>query len=359
MVDNSGKILSKVKPWRIIFPFAIGAAITYYMLRDFDFKSLTLLDIAASSVLFLVLAFVLMLVRDLGYVWRLRILSDKKLSWRQSVQVVLLWEFTSAITPSAVGGTSVAIFFINKEGVNLGLSSAMVLMTSLLDELYFVITFPIVFLLMAQIGLFSLGADMAEVPFYKNQFFVTALIGYSLKFAYTLVVFYGLFVNPRGLKWLLLMIFKLPIIRKWRPQANQSGDDLLKASREFKTWPLKNWVKAILATALSWTARYWVVNALIMFLFGGVVWGWHQHLVVFGKQLVMWIMMLVTPTPGGSGFAEYIFKEFLSTEMPTTGSEGMGSFLAFLWRLVSYYPYLIIGAFVVPRWIKKHFVKVA
>jgi glycosyltransferase 2 family protein len=359
MVDNSGKILDKVKPSRIVFPLLIGVAITIYLLRDFDFKSLSMLEMSLASVGFLGVAFVLMVIRDAGYVWRLRLLSGNSLSWRKCIQVVLLWEFTSAITPSAVGGTSVAIFYLNKEGVSLGLGSAMVLMTSLLDELYFIIAFPLVFLLMGHSGLFAFGgSDQSGAALFSNHFFIMALLGYGLKFLYTLVVFYGLFINPRGLKWLLLMIFKLPIIRKWRPQANESGEDLLKASQEFKNWPVKKWAQAFLATALSWTARYWVVNALIVFLFGGFALGLQAHLVVFGKQLVMWIMMLVTPTPGGSGFAEYIFNEFLSTDLPLVNGSGMGNFVAFLWRLVSYYPYLIIGAIIVPAWIRKHFIKV-
>jgi hypothetical protein len=81
-----------------------------------------------------------------------------------------------------------------------------------------------------------------------------ALLGYLLKLAYTLVLSYGLFINPRGLKLLLLWIFKLPIIRKWRPQANESGTDLIETSKEFRNWPLKNWLKAFGATAISWTS---------------------------------------------------------------------------------------------------------
>ena len=67
----------------------------------------------------------------------------------------------------------------------------------------------------------------------------------------------------------------------------------------------------------------------------------------------MWLMMLIMPTPGGSGFAEYIFKEFLSSMIPL----GVGGALAFVWRLISYYPYLIIGFFIVPKWVQRHFIK--
>ena len=41
-----------------------------------------------------------------------------------------------------------------------------------------------------------------------------------------------------------------------------------------------------------------------------------DHMLIFARQLVMWIMMLVSPTPGGSGFAEYIFTRYLSDVIP-------------------------------------------
>ena len=62
--------------------------------------------------------------------------------------------------------------------------------------------------------------------------------------------------------------------------------------------------------------------------------------------------MLVSPTPGGSGFTEYVFSKYLTDFLPLPE---LAVVMALLWRLVTYYPYLIIGVIIVPRWIKKHF----
>lgn len=352
MTDNSGKILKSIHPARIVLPILIGIAVTGFMLyREYQPGSLSLLSFTLQSLFWLFLAFVMMGIRDLGYIIRLRILTHNKLSWRKTFNIVMLWEFTSAITPSAIGGTSVAIFFINKEGISLGRSTAVVMVTSFLDELYFILTFPVILLLIGRTDIFSLNPEEVAIPWYQNQFLIFALVGYSLKLLYTLVISYGLFINPRGLKWILLWIFKLPIIKKWRPQANESGTELIQTSREFRNWPFRKWLQAFIATFFSWTARYWVVNALILTFFGMHWLSWSDHILVFGKQLVMWIMMLVSPTPGGSGFAEYVFRGFLAAFIPL----GTGVAMAFLWRLISYYPYLFIGAFVIPKWVKKHF----
>ncbi len=353
MTDNSGKILKSINPSRIILPIIIGLAVSGYMLyREYEPDSFSLLSFSLQSIFWLMLSIGMMAFRDFGYIVRIRVLTNNKLSWRKAFNIIMLWEFTSAITPSAIGGTSVAIFFINKEGISLGRSTAIVMVTSFLDELYFILTFPIILLLIGRSDIFSLNADQAIESWYKNKFLIFAILGYSLKFLYTVIISYGLFINPRGLKWLLLWIFKLPIIRKWRPQANESGSDLIQTSKEFRNWPLKRWIQAFGATFFSWTSRYWLVNTLIITFFGISWLSWDDHFLAFGKQLVMWIMMLLSPTPGGAGFAEYVFKEFLAGFIPM----GTGIAMAFIWRLISYYPYLFIGAFLIPKWVKNHFV---
>lgn len=68
-------------------------------------------------------------------------------------------------------------------------------------------------------------------------------------------------------------------------------------------------------------------------------------------------MMLVSPTPGGSGFSEYIFIRYLwdFVLVKAALAVSFAVVLALLWRLISYYPYLIIGSIILPWWIKKKF----
>ena len=72
----------------------------------------------------------------------------------------------------------------------------------------------------------------------------------------------------------------------------------------------------------------------------------------------MWIIMLVSPTPGGSGFSEFAFTrymgEFIPVDAATLGSVAIA--MALIWRMISYYPYLLIGAIVFPKWIKTKFI---
>ena len=344
-------LLKSVSPGKIFIPIAIGLAyIGYMMYKEVDLDKLTSIQLAKYAVIWIILAFLMMVIRDFGYIVRLKILSDGKFTWLQAFRVIMLWEFTSAVTPSAIGGTSVAILYVNKEGMSVGESSSVVMATSFLDELYFILMFPLLFFAISPAQLFGIDG---ETDIY-NKFFYFAVGGYSIKLAYLLILSYGLFKNPRGLKWLILMIFKLPILRRWKHGANDAGTEIIKSSRELKKKPFKFWLKAFAATFFSWTARYWIVNILLIsLLLSKYTTG--DHFLIFARQLVMWIMMIIFPTPGGSGFAEGFFEVFLGDFIPNVG--GLAIALALVWRLVSYYPYLIIGAFMLPKWIKRHFLE--
>ena len=114
------------------------------------------------------------------------------------------------------------------------------------------------------------------------------------------------------------------------------------------------WLKAGSSTFLSWSSRYLVANALIMAFFSV-----SDQFLLFARQLVMWIMMLIMPTPGGSGFAEYVFSTYCRDliVVPPAMQLGAATLIALLWRGVTYYPYLAIGAIIFPRWIKRKFGK--
>ncbi len=346
-IDKTKNLIDRIKPRRMIYPILIGLGVVGYMFWDsFDPAIFDVVEFTGQAVIWISVAIVFMVIRDLGYIIRLRILTDNDLSWRQSFRVIMLWEFTSAVTPSVIGGTSLAILFVNKENISVGRSSAVVMATSLLDELYFILMFPLLLLFINLNQLFGIEGEWS----FLNELFLFAAVGYSLKLLYFIFLSYGLFKNPRGLKWLILWVFKLPFLRRWRQDANVAGNEIIDNSKVLQQKSYRFWLKAFLATFFSWSSRYWVVNALFVAFF--VV---DQHFLLFARQLVMWIMMLVSPTPGGSGFTEYVFTEYLSDFLPAVA--GVTIVMAFLWRIITYYPYLVIGAIMLPRWLKTKFTK--
>lgn len=350
MAENSSKILSKISGDKIVYPIVIGLGAAIYMLySEYSQKEFPAIDFGIDMIFWIIVAWSMMALRDFGYMLRVRILTHGELSWRQAFNIVMIWEFTSAITPSMIGGTSVAVLFFNREGISVGRSSAIVMATSFLDQLYFSLFFPIFFLLVGPEALFTIGEQSAtatNIFSFTNMFFYFAIVGYSVMLLYTLLVFFGLFIHPKGLKVLLWWVFQLPFIRRWRRKAVTVGIDLVNASNELRHQGLLFWSKAFVATIFAWSGRYLIVNFLLLAFATN-----NDHFLIYTRQFVMWIMMIVSPTPGGAGFAEYVFSEYLQDFIPL----GFTGILAFLWRLISYYPYLFIGAILLPRWLKTKF----
>ncbi|MDR3245289.1 MAG: flippase-like domain-containing protein [Prevotellaceae bacterium] len=343
--QNMGEEIKRVKSWKIFLPVLIGLlAIAYMFYKEFEPSAFDEIDITWFSAFWLFVALICIVGRDLGYIVRIKVLSENQLSWRQAFRVIMLWEFTSAVTPSSIGGTSVALMYIHKEGISIGKSSAMVMMTSLLDETYFVIMFPILVFAIGESNLF----DIENSTGWSHGMFWLALTGYIIKFVWVMSLIYGMFINPKGLGKLIFTIFKLPFLKRWKRGAVKALREIEFSSVELKSKKKSFWINAFLSTFVSWTSRYWIVNCLLLSFFFV-----DDHFLIFARQLVMWVAMLISPTPGGSGIAEIMFSRYLGEFIPIAG---FAVALALLWRLITYYPYLVIGAFMVPKWVNDKFV---
>lgn len=354
--DSNYDLVSKLKPGKIILPVLLGlVVVVWFIISEIDSEVLSKLVFTWQSVFWILVAWFCMIGRDLGYIIRIRILTGNELSWRQAFRVIMLWEFTSAITPSTIGGTAVAVVFIHKEGLTVGRSTAVVLATSFLDELYFVIMLPLIVLIVGNSALFLTSLQGTGFAF-LNQLMLFTAIGYGIILLWVLLVGYGLFFNPEGIRKLIASFFSLPVLNRWHDAALRAGHDIVDSSHELRKKSTAFWIKAFTATFLSWTSRYWVVNAILVafFTIG-------DHFLIFARQLATWVMMIISPSPGGSGLAELILSRYISDIIPADAliAGGIALAIAIIWRIISYYPYLIIGSFLVPRWIERNFIKTA
>ena len=352
--DHHYDLVSKLKPGKIILPVLLGLGVVgWFIFSEINTEVLRNLVFTWKSAFWILVAWLCMIGRDLGYIIRIRILSDNKFTWRQAFRVIMLWEFTSSVTPSTVGGTAIAVVFIHKEGMSVGRSTAIVLATSFLDELYFVIMLPIILLIVGKAALFTTSLQGTGLLF-LNELLLFTFIGYSIILLWVLLVGYGLFFNPEGIRKLIVGLFRAPLLRRWHYAAVKAGDDIVESSHELRKRNFSFWLKALTATFLSWTSRYWVANAILVAFF--VI---NDHFLIFARQLVTWIMMIISPSPGGSGLAELILSRYISDQIPAdaliAGSIALA--IAIIWRIISYYPYLIIGVFIVPGWIERNFIK--
>jgi len=308
MTEQPDHVLKKVRVNRVFIPIGIGFLVVGYLLyREFDPALFSTLQFTWTSLWWILASFAMMAFRDLGYIIRLRVLTHNRFSWRQSFRTIMMWEFSSALTPSAVGGSGIAIYIMHKEGLTVGKATSIAMATILLDDIYFGLIGLLVFFTVNGVRLFSVGDSMTaeEALSFTNEFFAFAVTGYLIVLAFTLFLCYALFINPKAIQRLLLRIFSLRILRKWKKGAEKTGADLVVSSNELKQQPFSFWLKAFGATLFSWTGRYFVVNTLLLAFFSEGVhkmfYSVGDHFLIFARQLAMWVMMLDSPTPGGSG----------------------------------------------------------
>ncbi|MCB0379857.1 MAG: flippase-like domain-containing protein [Flavobacteriales bacterium] len=343
-MSKSNKVSNVFSVKKVVIPIFIGLLVAgYFLWKKTDWETFKQIVWSYKVFGWLLVAIVMMVIRDFAYMIRIRILTDNHLSWRNSFNVIMLWEFASAITPSVVGGSGVAMFILNKEGISLGKSTAVVMISAFLDELFYIVTVPIVILMIGTEYLFPVELTKEIFGFTlstKEIFYV----GYGFIVLLTSLILYGVFVNPKGIKIALFKLFSFKLLKRWKRVVVRLGNDMITTSLELKNKSMVFWFKAFAATVLSWTARFWVVNFILM-AFTNV----ENHFIIYGRQLVMWVIMLISPTPGGVGIAEFAFNGFLKDFIPL----GLAGLLIVLWRLISYYPYLFIGVLVFPNWLKR------
>ena len=304
------------------------------------------------SVLWMIMAFLMVVVRDVAYMVRIRVLTDKLLNWRKSFQVIMIWEFASAVIPPSLGGGfAVAIYVLNKEKIELGKSIAVILFSSLLDGIFLGVMAPVAYFLAGGESLF-LNLNLKVPDFLslkkkkKSIAFTFWLVYFALLF-YKLVVAFALFVDANAVKKLLVAIFRLPVLKRFAMAAQTTGDEMIIASAELKGKKLSYWFNAILSTFVSWSARFLIINFIIAAFSPAYI----NHLVMYSKQIIIGVINIISPTPGGSGLAEIMFSQFFKAELQENLT--LASALALLWRLISYYPYIFAGVIILPRWLKR------
>lgn len=293
----------------------------------------------ASTMFWLMMAIVGMFGRDLAYMWRIRILTKKELTWKRTFNVIMLWEFASALAPGVVSGATVAMFILNREKIAMGRATAIVIITAFFDNLFYVIMVPVVFLFIDAQKLFPQSIDNTGISgFFWSGYFVFALL--------CLVLYLSIFRFPRLIQQLLGFICRIPFLRRWQTKATKTGEDIALTAAHMKQEKTSFWFQTFVATCISWTSRYLVINFILQAF---LHLGWLQQMLVLAKQFVLWMFLRISPTPGGSGVAEWAFGELLGT---FTTSLVLLAGMAVLWRLISYLPYLIIGTILLPKWLK-------
>lgn len=251
---------------------------------------------------------------------KIRYLSEKSLSWMASFRVMLSWDFTSSITPSTIGGAPMATYAMTKEGFNFGQSTAIILYSLLLDQLWFAMAVPI--LLVSGIFFEVIPNSTGMVGHASMALLYIGLLSYAGLMAY------GVLKNPNAIKRVVNFLFDLPFLRRWKEQVRAETDNLVEYSHELRKKPKSFLFKAFFLSTMSWLARIALPTIVVLSLLPADV------ILSVLRSLAMNLAFLIMPTPGGSGGVEGLFALF---QGPLIEREAFIGLAVFAWRIISYY----------------------
>lgn len=271
---------------------------------------------------------------------KFRFLSEKELSWAASFRIVLVWDFTSAVSPTTVGGAPMALYAMGKESLSLGKASAITLYGVLLDQIWFALAIPVL--------LFS-GIYYDVVP--ENAGWVgesIMILIYLALLAYSSLLAYSVLMNPRILRIAVSKLFSLSMLKKYKAKVESQSVELEAKANELRRKPFSFILYAFFLSSMSWMARIAVPVSIILSF------GQSDVILSFLRSFALHLAGLFIPTPGGAGGFEGLFALFLGTIMPRKGFIALA---IFMWRFIGYYVSVGLGAWGTMWYVNKNFNK--
>jgi hypothetical protein len=129
----------------MLVPIGLGLlAVGYLFYQQFDIEKFREIEWTGRAFAWIGLAFLLLLLRHFFYAYRLKVLTGGDFfSWKKCLELIVIWEFSGALTPTSKGGPFVMLFVLTQEKVSAGKTAAAIFYTMICDSGFFVLTLPI------------------------------------------------------------------------------------------------------------------------------------------------------------------------------------------------------------------------
>lgn len=256
---------------------------------------------------------------------RLRLLTANvgiSIPRRRAYALVISTEFAGAATPGGLGEPLTYIFLLHRHGLVSARSASLYAIDHLMDLTFFATAFPLALLA------FILGGSL-EDPLW----FILAILGPLSGGVITVFVMVRHY-RPlmlgfgRMLHWLRVSLQRRQRIARWIIQFRHAIGLLF-------TMPRHQLVLLYLYCAGHWLLRYSILPLVLIGLGQHVPWSYSflvQGTLLFAGQLSM--------LPGGAGGVELGFTAMLTAWL----DPGTLAMVLLLWRFVTFYWYLLLGA---------------
>ena len=300
------------------------------------FNAETIGYILSFNLLFLGLAIVL---RFLALVlWGVRIqLMSGSLGYRVKlpycVNMVLAGLLAGTITPGQVGGEPVRVHELYRAGVKVGDATAVVIMERVLDGIILTVMWIIVMTMMTQFIWSTFSPALIILVIIAWLFMISFLlipvfaIRYPVKTKSVLM---------RLVNWLGPRLFRSSASnQEITERADREIDNLFESMTRFTGTARKGLLTGGIVTGLFWISEFLVASVIMMGLGLGP-----YILESFFFQILISLIMMIPLTPGSSGVTELSTSSLYALIIPS----GMIGIFVLLWRFVTFYLNIILGA---------------
>lgn len=234
-------------------------------------------------------------------------------------RVVVANDVGSVVSPAVVGGTPFKMGMLVQHGVPPGHAATLALLGQLEEALFFILLIPV---------------SLALTRPWENLLWLRVIIlldqyGWAIAGSVLMLFMLLFFIRKAG-------VFQ-QMTNRWIHRSERSQMAIADFRHAFQlvfTKGRKPFILSMLAITGQWACRLWVLLAVIAAT--GVQ---TDFFTAFFLQWMVFVAMLLVPTPGGAGTAEAAFLLVFHTLIPP---ETVGPVMAG-WRLLSYYFVLLLG----------------
>lgn len=313
----------------------ITLLILFLILKD-DFNN-TVHELVNANFLFIILAFIcllLMFVFDGLAYYKIIKSYDQNYSFIKVLRMLIITKFFNGITPFSTGGQPMQVYMLKKDGFRLTKASNIIIQNFIIYQAALVLYGLIAMAINAKFNYFkniTLLKDLIILGFLINTGVMIGLfiISFSNKFNHFIV---NKSINI--LSKLKLVKDKETTLNKWNERVDDfhEGATFLKNN---KLLCLESFIYNLLSLTAIYVMPYFVIMAL-----GNV------NDVTPLKSIVSSAYILIigsfVPIPGASGGIEYGYLQFFGSFI----KGGILKASLLIWRFISYYFPMIIGAIV-------------
>lgn len=350
-IDKRKRILKNI--FSILFVIIAVGVLVYTALNDIfgrkeEFSWETILQTISNNAIYIVYALIALFfcfaLKGLNFSITSKALT-KRFRFKTCFETAIVEHYYNNVTPLAMGGQSFAIFHLTKHGYDGGTASSMTISTFFMHQLGFVVVG--IFSLLSLSPTFNLfniqpnaydsfGLELIKSAAFLGLFFCMIMP--------VLVILFAIF--PRvcaGLVGVILRLGeKLKLVKNAKVTTHKTLKGVVKNSKCLKklgTNPLV-FLSAFIVSVLEQFANGAVAFFILSFF--GYTWTQDPFIAYIGiVQVCVLVSSAVSfiPTPGNTGAADLTFYEIFKSGL----ARGLAFPAMFLWRIFSYYSFLLVG----------------